>query len=80
MKCVMHSHSIDRLIWGTALADGTGSTIVAQLLPVSASTRRLQEAAVRQGAFQDDGAAGDAELAFAAELPPLGCAQLPKLT
>lgn len=39
---------------------------------MSASTARLQAAAARQGAANEEDA-GNAELAFAVDLPPLGC-------
>jgi len=45
---------------------------------VSASTARLQAAAALQGAANEEDA-GNAELAFAVDLPPLGCVRLTTL-
>lgn len=55
---------------GGGLQDGVAE--VAQVLPISQSTRRLQDAAVASAQMEDSSSAGDAELVVTLQLPPLG--------
>ena len=57
--------------WGLAGPDG--ENLGSQILPVSGATQALQAAMVEADIIRQ-GSAGDAELAFLAELPPLAYA------
>lgn len=51
---------------------GRGAPAAAQVLPLSRSTRRLQEAAAASAQIDSLHAAGDSEVAVVVQLPPLG--------